>query len=138
MAILLISVQKTNKISSAYCEFHYVWQSVVCFHEFMKKVGLNPNFMLSLGMDCPNKNLLFQDSDEFPIIDIVTYAQHIVNSMFGKAIKSLKESVIDLDGMTNDFYFFFKYSAAWREQYPACHEITDGGKALQDYGLVYR
>ena len=31
---------------------------VVHFHEFMKKAGLNPNFILRLGKDCPTVNLL--------------------------------------------------------------------------------
>ena len=35
---------------------------VTHFYEFMKKVGLDPTYMLSLGMDGPNVNLLFQKS----------------------------------------------------------------------------
>ena len=36
----------------------------------------------------------------------------------------MKESIVDLDEVAIAFHFFFKYSAARREQYTACHEIT--------------
>ena len=90
----------------------------------MKKVVLNTKFML--GIDGPNVNLLFQNKlcNEFCIIHVGTCPLHNVNSALGKAVKSLKESVVDLYGMTIDFCFSFKYSAGHSEQYTACHEIT--------------
>ena len=34
---------------------------LVHFHKFMKKAALSRNFILALGMDDPNVNLLFKD-----------------------------------------------------------------------------
>ena len=54
---------KLKEITSSYCWSLYVgkWTAdgmLVHFHEFMKKVALSPNFMLALGVDGPNVNLL--------------------------------------------------------------------------------
>ena len=70
----------------------------------MKRAGLNPNFTLSLGMDDPNLNLLFQNKlrYEFSIIDVGKCILHVVNSAFGKAVNSLRENVADLDKMAFD------------------------------------
>ena len=120
-----------KQISSAYCGSLYVGKCsaddmLVHFHEFMKKAGLNPAFMLALGMDGPNVNLLFKSKlkEEFPIIEVGTCPLHIVNNGFGKAVEALKESIVDLDEVAIDFHSFYKYSAARREQYTVCHEIT--------------
>ena len=99
---------------------------LVHFHEFMKKVALSPNFMLALGVDGPNVNLLFKNKpkEEFSIIEMGTCPLHIVNHAFGKAVQALKESIVDLNEMAIDFNFFFKYSAAMRERYTGYPEIT--------------
>ena len=70
----------------------------------MKRAGLNPNFILSLGMDDPNLNLLFQNKlcYESSIIDVGKCILHIVNIAFGKAVNSLRDSVVDLDKMAFD------------------------------------
>lgn len=75
-------------------------------------------------MDGANVNLLFQSKfrDELSIRYFNTCPLHIGTSAFGKAVKSLKESVVNLDGMAIDFHFV-KYFAAPREQYTTCHEI---------------
>ena len=102
---------------------------LVHFHDmFMKKAALNPNFMLALGMDGLNVNLLFKIklNEEFSIIEVGTCPLHIVKNAFEKAVKALKESIVDLDEMVINFHFFFfflKYLVARREQYTACHEI---------------
>ena len=95
-----------KKQTSSYCGSFQVGQCtvdelVVHFHEFMKRAGLNPNFILSLGMDDPNLNLLFQNKlrYQFSIIDVGKCILHIINSAFGKAVNSLRESVVDLDKM---------------------------------------
>ena len=43
---------------------------IVHFHESMRISALNPNFMLGLGMDGPNVNLLFKTKleKEFSIV----------------------------------------------------------------------
>ena len=81
---------------------------LVHFHKFMKKAALNPNFILALGMDDPNVNLLFKDKlkEELSITEVGTCPLHNVNNAFGKALKALKESIVDLDKMAIDFHFF--------------------------------
>ena len=122
---------KLKEISSAYCWSLHVgkWTAdgmLVHFHEFMKNVALSPNFMLALGVDGPNVNLLFKNKpkEEFSIIEMGTCPLHIVNHAFGKAVQALKESIVDLNEMAIDFNFFFKYSAAMRERYTGYPEIT--------------
>ena len=76
--------------------------------------------MLALGMDGPNVNLLFKNKlkEEFSITEVGTCPLHIVSS-------ALEECIVDLGEVAIDFhFFFFKYSAARREQYTTCHEIT--------------
>ena len=104
-----------KQISSAYCGSLYVGKCsaddmLVHFHEFMKKAGLNPAFMLALGMDGPNVNLLFKNKlkEEFPIIEVGTCPLHIVNNGFGKAGEALKENIVDLDEVAIDFHFFLQ------------------------------
>ena len=82
--------------------------------------------MLSLGMDGPNVNLLFQSKllKEVSIITVGTCPLHRASTGFGKAIMSIKDSVVDLNEMAIDFHFFFKYSAVRREEYKKCDEIT--------------
>jgi hypothetical protein len=65
--------------------------------------------MLALGMYGPNVNLLFKNklTEEFLIIEVGTCPLHIVNNAFGKAVKALKGSIVDLDEMAIDFHFFF-------------------------------
>ena len=74
----------------------------------MKKAALNPNFMLALGIADTNVNLLFQKKlkEEFSIIEVGTCPLHIVKNVFGKTVKWLKESIVDLDEMAIDFYLF--------------------------------
>lgn len=123
--------QKHKEVRTVYCGSLFVGRCtaddlVVHFYEFMKKAGLDTNFMLGLGMDGPNVNLSFQNKllKEITIITVGTCSLHGVNSGFGKAVKSLKEGVADFDQMALDFNFFFKYSASRREQYSKCFEIT--------------
>ena len=80
----------------------------VHFHKFMKKAALNPNFMLALGIADTNVNLLFKKKlkEEFSIIEVGTCPLHIVKNVFGKTVKWLKESIVDLDEMAIDFYLF--------------------------------
>lgn len=98
--------------SSAYCGSFCIGKCtadymVVHFHEPIRKASLNPNFILSLGMDGSYVNLLFQNKlrHELSVIDIGTCPLYIVNSAFEKANKSLKESAVNLDETTIGFYF---------------------------------
>ena len=58
-------------------------------------------------MDGPNVNLLFKNKlkGEFSIIKVGICPLHIVNNALGKAVKALKESIVDLDQMAIDFHF---------------------------------
>ena len=113
-------VTKTKKLrwlfyllqSSAYCGYFCIGKCtadymVVHFHESIRKASLNLNFILSLGMNGSYVNLLFQNKlrHELSIIDIGACPLYIVNSAFGKANKSLKESVVNSDETTIGFYF---------------------------------
>ena len=60
---------------------------------------------------------------QFSIIEVGTCPLHIVNNAFGKAVKALNASIVDLDKMAIDFYFFSSIRLQG-EQYIACHEIT--------------
>ena len=99
------------------------------FYEFVKKVGLDVNYMLHLGMDGPNVNKKFQrlllESDglgKTTFLDIGTCALHIVHNAFRKGVSSLK---FDVDQFALDIHFFFKLSAARRADYQKISEITD-------------
>ena len=43
---------------------------------------------------------------QFSIIEVGTCPLHIVNNAFGKAVKALNASIVDLDKMAIGFYFF--------------------------------
>lgn len=120
-----------KEIRTSYCGTLFVGRCtaedlITHFYEFMKKVGLDPTFMLSLGMDGPNVNILFQKKllNDLSIINIGTCPLHVVSIGFGKAVLSIKGSIVDLDEMAIDFYFFFKRSAARREEFKRCEELT--------------
>ena len=49
---------------------------------------------------------------------------HIVNNSFGEGMASLR-AVINLDQFAIDLHFFFKYSAARREDFLQIRDITD-------------
>ena len=120
-----------KEVCNAYCGTLFVERCtaddmLVHFYEFMKKVALDPRLMLSLGMDGPNVNLLFQSKllKEVSIITVGTCLLNRASTGFGKAIMSIKESVVDPNEIAIDFHFFFKYSAVRREEYKKCVEIT--------------
>ena len=123
--------KKYTEVRTTYCGSLFVGKCsaddlVVHFYEFVRKAGLDTAYMIGLGMDGPNVNLLFQTKllAQVNIITVGTCSLHTVNTGFGKAVLSLKETVTDFDQMAIDFHFFFKYSAARREQYSKCDEIT--------------
>ena len=123
--------QKHSEIRTTYCGSLFVGKCaapdlLVHFYEFMQQAGLDKEFMIGLGMDGPKVNLLFEKMllKEVPLVRLGSCSLHTVNTGFGKALLSLKECVTDFDQLAIDFHFFFKYSAARREQYRKCEEIT--------------
>lgn len=126
-----------NVIVTAYCGSLFMGHCladdlVEHFFEFMRKLDLNVQLLLALGMDGPSVNKSFEqkvkrelDQKHFTtILDVGTCSLHSVNNAFGEGIKRLK-SLIDLDEFAIDLHFFFKYSAARREDYKDLVTLTD-------------
>ena len=102
----------TKKVCTTYCGALFVGRCtaddmVLHFYELMKKAGLDLTLMLSLGMDGPNVNLSFQNQllKELTIVTLGTCPLHRGSTGFGKAILSIKASVVDLDEMATDLHF---------------------------------
>ena len=92
---------------TTYCSVLFVGRCtaddmVLHFYEFMKKAGLDP-----MLMDGPNVNLSFQNKllKELTIVTLGTCPLHRAITSFGKAILSIKASVVDLDEMATDLHF---------------------------------
>ena len=129
---------ETNQIETHYCGSLFVGHCTAKdlldhFFHFMEDLGLDMEYLLNLGMDGPNVNKKFNkdlkkelDAKETSFIDIGSCNLHAVNNSFGKAVEMLKkEGIIDLDQFAIDLHFFFKLSAARREDYEKVSEITD-------------
>jgi hypothetical protein len=123
--------RKKGEVCTSYCGSLFVGKCaaedlLVHFHEFMEQAGLDKEYMVSLGMDGPNVNLLFQTNllKEVKIVKMGSCPLHTVNTGFGKAVLALKTTVADFDQVAIDFHFFFKHSAARREQFVKCEELT--------------
>ena len=101
------------------------------FFEFMRNLDLDVKLLLALGMDGPSVNKSFEkklkkelDNKHFTtVLDVGTCSLHSVNNAFGEGIKRMK-SLIDLDEFSIDLHFFFKYSAARREDYKDLESLT--------------
>ena len=66
MMAVPLQPETQGKIFCILCGSLYIGKCItgdmlVTFHKFMKKAALNPNFMLALGMDDANVNLLFKN-----------------------------------------------------------------------------
>ena len=118
-----------QKIVTSYCGSLFVGHCTASnlknhFHEFMRKLGLKTPYLLSLGMDGPNVNKSFAEKlsvelksvDNTSYIDVGSCSLHACNNVFAEALKTLKET-INLDQIPIDLHFFFKHSAARREDY---------------------
>ena len=57
-------------------------------------------------------------------MDVGTYSLRITNNAFLEGIKCLKDNV-NFDQFAIDLHFFFKLSAARREDYRGVSELTD-------------
>ena len=88
-------------------------------------------YLMNLGMDGPNVNKKFSKNlkkaldakEDTSFIDIGSCNLHAVNNCFGKAVELLKKQDIDLDQFVIDLHFFFKLSAARREDYLKMSEL---------------
>ena len=126
-----------QKIVTSYCGSLFVGHCTASdlknhFHEFIRKLGLKTPYLLSLGMDGPNVNKSFAEKlsvelksvDNTSYIDVGSCSLHACNNAFAEALKTLKET-INLDQIAIDLHFFFKHSAARREDYLSVSSITD-------------
>ena len=83
-------------------------------------------------MDGPNVSKSFAEKvsvelksvDNTSYIDVGSCSLHACNDAFAEALKTLKET-INLDQIVIDLHFFFKHSAARREDYMSVSSITD-------------
>ena len=98
----------------------------------MRKVGLDNNFMLHLGMDGANVNkkyrcLLLKSSylEKQLFFDVGTCPLHLVR------VSSLRFNV---DQFALDIHFFFKPSAGRRTDYQKISEVTD---IVSEYALKH-
>ena len=101
------------------------------FYEFLDSLKLTPVWLMNLGMDGPSVNQSFQKKLKLDLekksqdfIDIGSCPLHIANNGFKKALDEIK-SIIDLNEIATDLHFFFKRSAARREDYKLAEEITE-------------
>ena len=102
------------------------------FFEFMLKIKLCPTHCLSLGMDGPSVNLKFlrellaelDKQKQTTLINVGTCTLHIVNNAFAKGMGYIDKQ-LDFDQLALDINFFFKLSAARREDLSKVEEITD-------------
>lgn len=126
-----------GRIVTSYCGSLFVGHCtaddlVDHFFEFVRDLGLDLNLLLALGIDGPNVNKSFraklakelEKRDATQFLDVGTCSIHIANNGFLEGIKCLK-SVVNIDQFAIDLHFFFKLSAARREDYREICELTD-------------
>ena len=101
------------------------------FYAFIESLKLSTSWLINTGMDGPtvNQSFLKQLKDELQknghtIIDIGSCPLHIANNSF-KSVLTVIKPTIDLDLVASDLHFFFKRSAARREDYKFVETITD-------------
>ena len=89
----------------------------------MDSLDLSTSWLLNIGMDGPTVNTSFLNQLKSAVgeshqsfIDIGTCPLHITNNSF-KAILNVLKPIFDLDQVATDLHFFFKRSAARREDY---------------------
>ena len=84
------------------------------FYNFIEGLELDPSLFLSVGMDGPNFNKKFERmlQKEFTgkgirFSMVYSCPLHTTNNAFGKLLRGLKESGIDLDQFAIDVYTSF-------------------------------
>ena len=97
----------------------------------MDSLDLSTSWLLNIGMDGPIVNTSFfnqlkseMEESHQSFIDIGLYPLHITNNSF-KTIWNVLKPIFDLDQVATDLHFFFKRSAARREDYKMVENITE-------------
>ena len=128
--------EESQQIVTSYCGSLFVGhcnsQSLVDhFYEFLNSMKLSTAWLINIGMDgiSVNQSFLRQLASDLSkkgrqFIDIGSCPLHIANNAFKKALVGLKV-VDDVDQIATDLHFFFKLSAARREDYKLMEEITE-------------
>ena len=128
-----------NQIETHYCGSLFVGHCTAVdlldhFNHFMGEMGLDLHYLLNLGLDGPRVNEKFINDLKNELeakagttfLDIGTCNLHAVNNGFGKGLQLFKdEEIIDLDQFAIDLHFFFKLSAARREDYAKTAELSE-------------
>lgn len=101
------------------------------FNTFCANMSLNKVYLLQLGMDGPITNISFHEKLDTELkqcyngkklVNIGSCNVHKVNNAF---LKAMSEIEFDYDGFAHDISFFFKISAARREDYKLSTLETD-------------
>lgn len=99
------------------------------FFEFIKKLDIDVNMLIHIGMDGPNVNKSFQSKlktkfleTNKQILDIGTCNLHPVHTAF---IKGLKKLDFDFEKLVYELNIFSKYSSARRKDYKLCSLVTE-------------
>ena len=101
------------------------------FYVFLESLQLSTVWLFNIGMDGPSVNQSFLRLLQLELAEkahsffnIGSCPLHIVNNAFKKVLSVLK-LVIDIDLIATDLHFFFKQSAAQRQDYRMVEEITE-------------
>lgn len=129
--------KSANNIITRYCGSIFMGHCtakdlVEHFYEFIRKLRLDLDFLMNIGMDGPNVNKKFEKDlikdlemkKSSSFLSIGSCNLHTVNNGFGKGINVLKE-IVDLDQFAIDLNFFFKLSAARREDFEKVSSLTE-------------
>lgn len=100
------------------------------FFEIGQKISRDIDFLLQIEMDGPNTNLYFLEmvikelieKYDKTIVDVRTCGLHIRHNGFAKALGCLS---FDFNGFAYDLWYFFKNSAARREDFKFTELATE-------------
>ena len=121
---------------TAYCGSlfvgHYNHKDLVeHFYEFISSLQCSTPWLLNIGMDWSSVNLAFLKRLQLKLaakahsfINIGSCPPHIANNAF-KTMLTVLKSTIDLELTVIDLHFFFRCSAAHREDYKLVKQITE-------------
>ena len=127
--------KEQNLVVSVYCGSLFVGHCfskdlLSHFFKFGEEMQWEPDLLLQLGMDGPNVNLKFEKdlyskvSDEYGVsfLDTGTCSLHKTHNGFRKGVLAFG---FDIETFVNDTNFFFKLSAARRQDYKLMEIFTD-------------
>ena len=124
-----------NLVSTVYCGSLFVGHCfskdlLDHFSKFGEDMHWEPDLLLQVGMDGPNVNLKFKKdlsskiTDEYGVsfLNIGTCTLHQTHNAFRKGVLDFG---FDMENFVNDTNFFFKLSAARRQDYKLMEVFTE-------------